>query len=541
VNEIDVRLDRARLKLFPLGGPDTEVPVGYSATEYAPDSGLEVRFRSTAGLHTIGISFNKDAWEMEGIGPGRLPVTSGGFFGARDTTLTAGRIEMGVQKVDILGPFDGKVPIQSDARRRLFICYPSNPAEEEACARRILSRIARLAYRRPVTDDDVRTVMGVYKMGRADKNFDSGIEMALASLLVDPHFLFRLERDPANAKPGEAYRLSDLDLASRLSFFLWSSIPDDELLTVATQGKLRDRAVLEQQVRRMLSDNRASGFLNSFFGQWLSYRNVTAARPDPKIFVAFDENLREAFQKETELFLASQVREDRSAVELLTANYTFANERLARHYGIPGVVGAHFRRVTYPDDVRAGLLGQGSILTVTSYADRTSVVLRGKWIMEHLLGTPPPPPPPEVPPLDQTQVKGSLRQRMEIHRKNPVCATCHRSLDPLGFAFENFDGIGGFRKTDTAVPIDASGAFVDGTAFNGPAAFRQVLLSRQEAFLGTLVENLLTYAVGRGMEPHDMPAVRRVVREAKTADYRWSALVTAIVRSMPFQMRSAAS
>jgi hypothetical protein len=360
-------------------------------------------------------------------------------------------------------------------------------------------------------------------------------------MLVDINFLFRPERDPAGIKSGMAYRLSDLELASRLSFFLWSSLPDEELLTLAEQGQLKNPAVLEKQVKRMLADSRSSMMMESFFGQWLTIRNVRTARPDPKVFPEFDENLRQAFQQETQLFIESQIREDRPVSELLSANYTFVNERLARHYGIPGITGNQFRRVTLPNEARGGLLGQGSVLMVTSYNDRTSVVVRGKFIMDTVFGTPPPPPPPNVPPLENTKIEGSLRQRMELHRKNPVCASCHNTIDPLGFALENFDGTGKFRTVDSHAPVNPSGVLADGTKFDGPAAFRKALMERQGAFLGTLTEKLLTYALGRGVETYDMPAVRKILRETAKADNRWSVLITEIVKSTPFQMRRAES
>jgi hypothetical protein len=337
------------------------------------------------------------------------------------------------------------------------------------------------------------------------------------------------------------YRVSDIDLASRISFFLWSSIPDDELLRAAVNGTLRQPAVLARQVERMLADPRSNTMVGNFFEQWLYLRNMASARPGPARFPTFDDNLRVAFQEETRLFLESQVREDRPVSELLTANYTFVNERLAKHYGIVNVAGSHFRRVTLTDDTRAGLLGHGSVLTVTSYNDRTSVVQRGKWIMDHLLGVPPPPPPPNVPPLDDTKIEGSLRQRMELHRKNPVCATCHAAIDPLGFALENFDAVGQFRELDGVTPVNPSGKLVDGTAFDGPSSFRKALLTRKNAFRSTLAKNLMTYAMGRGVEYFDMPAVRHVLRESGAAGDRWSAFILAIVKSQPFQMRRAES
>ena len=533
-NHIDVRLDGVRLKLFTLGGDHSYRARTYTDTE---DAGLEVRFQAKAGERVVGVTFLKDSWNVEGVGVSRLPVASSGHAAAKKTDLAYGKIEMGVDSVEISGPFHGQVPADTPSRRQILVCRPESSQGEEPCAKSILSTLARRAYRRPVTDAGVQTLVGFYRAGRRGGSFDEGIQQALISILTDPEFLFRIERDPTAAPPGTLYRISDLELASRLSFFLWSSIPDDQLLDVAARGQLKEPAVLEQQVRRMLRDSRSNALVSNFFGQWLYTRNVAVVKPDPKAFPDFDENLREAFQRETDLFLDSQLREDRRLAELLTANYTFVNERLARHYGIPNVYGSHFRRVTLEDSPRAGVLSQGSFLTVTSYANRTSPVVRGKWLLENLLGTPPPPPPADVPPLENTRVQGSLRQRMEQHRKNPVCAACHSQMDPLGFAFENFDGIGKWRETEAKSPIDASGALVDGTTFDGPAMFRQALLSHRGAIMGTLTEKLLTYALGRGIEYYDMPAVRSIMRETAAGDDRWSALILGTAKSMPFQMR----
>ena len=544
-NLIDVRLDRQRLKVVKIGGgvdkPTFGAVANYYAEEFAPDDKAEFRFKATAGTHTVAVTLNRDLWYMEGVGVNRLALTSDAFNQGVTSGAGSGRIDMTIRKVTVGGPFDGKVPADSPSRRRIYVCKPTGAADEDACATRILSNLARRAYRRPVSLQETKDLMAFYQKGRTGASFDAGIQTALARLLVDPKFLFRLEADPVSAPKGGSYRVSDIDLASRLSFFLWSSIPDDELLRVATNGTLRQPAVLEQQVKRLLADPRSGVMISNFFEQWLYLRNMGSVRPDPARFPTFDDNLRVAFQQETRLFLESQVREDRPVTELLTANYTFLNERLARHYGVPNVAGSHFRRVTLTDDKRAGLLGQGAILTVTSYNDRTSVVQRGKWIMDHLLGVPPPPPPPNVPPLDDTKIEGSLRQRMELHRKNPVCATCHSQIDPLGFALENFDAVGQFRALDGVTPVDPSGKLVDGTAFDGPSSFRKALLTRSNAFRSTLTKNLLTYAMGRGVEYFDMPAVRQVMRESRSSGDRWSAVVLAIVKSQPFQMRRAES
>ena len=538
LNHIDVRLDGERLELFEMGGRTYGRGV-YTDTEDIEDERLRVRFTATAGMRTVGVAFNRDHWYVEGVGMSLLPPASDAYASGRQTERDYGRIDMGLDRVSITGPFNALRPAASAARRAIYVCTPAGPDDEE-CAAEILSAVARRAYRRPLAGGDLDTLLKFYRDGqRAAGVFDDGIEQALIRVLTDPDFLFRIERTPAGATPGAPYALGDLELASRLSFFLWSSIPDDELLDTAAAGRLRDPATFERQVRRMLADGRADALIENFFGQWLLLRNMSTVRPDPMAFPEFDENLRAAFERETELFLQSQIRGDRPLTELLTADYTFANERLARHYGIPNVYGSRFRQVPLPGGRRAGLLGHGSLLTVTSYADRTSVVLRGKFILENMLGTPPPPPPADVPPLENTAVEGSLRQRMEQHRKNPVCANCHAQLDPLGFALENFDGIGKWRDVDGHVPVDASGALPDGTPFDGPAAFRDVLLAQSDSFLTVLSERMLTYALGRGVEAHDMPAVRSILRETAADGNRWSALILNVARSVPFRMRMA--
>ena len=548
VNLIDVRLDRQRINDFTVGGVavpvnSNDAPKLYQGVgdAYDPAVGLEVRLRTSAGTHTVGVSFARDMWVQEGLGISRLPLTSVGNSQARATAPERGRIDAGLYRVDIAGPF-AVVPAAARLRTGgIFICRPSNPRDEEPCAREIMTTEARRAYRRPVTQDDVAALMNFYRREREVGSFESGLRAAIEAMLVDVDFLFRLERDPVGIQPGTVYRVSDLELASRLSFFLWSSIPDDELLDLASRGELRNPGVLEQQVRRMLADHRAAAFVESFFGQWLTTRNIASHQPDPKAYPQFDENLRAAFQEETRLFLEYQLKADRPSLELFTADYTFANERLARHYGIPHVYGSHSRRVALPDDARGGLLGHGSVLTVTSYVDRTSVVVRGKWILETLFGMPPPPPPAGVPPLEATKITGTLRQRMELHRKNVVCATCHSLIDPLGFALENFDGIGTFRTIDGGAKVGPSGVLIDGTEFSGSASFRQALMRYSVPLLTNLTERLLTYAVGRGVEPDDMPVVRQIVREAAPTQHRWSALILGIVKSMPFQMRRAES
>jgi len=540
-NAIDVRLDGQRITVFTLGGR-TYGGGSYTETEDIADSGLHVKFQAKAGMRTVGIAFNRDQWYVEGVGMSRLPPASDGYASGRKTELAYGRVNMGIDRVEVTGPFNGKTPVDSVSRRQIFRCTPTAAASEEACARTILRAIARRAYRRPLLAVDTTTLMEFYRSGRAEGSFDDGIEKGLVRILTDPDFLFRVEKDPAGLKPGTNFRVADLDLASRLSFFLWSSVPDEQLLTLATSGRLRQPAVFEAQVRRMLGDPKASALITNFFGQWLMVRNMATVRPDAKAFPDFDENLRDAFQQETQLFLESQLKDDRPVTELINADYSFLNERLARHYGVPYVYGNHFRRVSLPATAnRAGILNHGSVLTVTSYADRTSVVLRGKFILENILGTPPPVPPANVPPLENTKVEGSLRQRMEMHRKNPVCANCHAQLDPMGFAFENFNGIGRWRTEDGKTPIDPSGGLPDGTKFSGPAGFRDALLTKQETFVSTMTAKLLTYALGRGLEPSDMPIVRQMIRDTETAGNRWSTLILNITRSVPFQMRRAES
>jgi hypothetical protein len=400
----------------------------------------------------------------------------------------------------------------------------------------------RRAYRRPVVEADLQAPLHFYREGRTEGGHEAGIEMALRSILVSPEFLFRVEQDPNGVAPLSAYRVSDLELASRLSFFLWSSIPDDELLDAATHGKLRNPGVLDQQVRRMLADTRSRSLVTNFAEQWLYLRNLDSARPDMRAFPDFDDNLRQAFRQETELFFESVMREDHSVLDLLSANYSFLNERLAKHYGIPNVYGSRFRRVTFsPDAMRGGLLRQGSILTVTSYATRTSPVIRGKWILGNILGVPPPPPPPAgVPPLKEGAAAGatlSMRERMAEHRANPACAGCHKLMDPVGFTLENYDAVGRWRTSEEGKPVDASGGLPDGSKFDGVAGLERALLSHPDAFAGVFTEKLLTYALGRGCETYDAPAVRGVVRSAQANDYKFSSFILGIVNSTPFQMR----
>ncbi len=498
------------------------------------DKDLEVRFPVRAGPRVVGISFVEDTAEPEGV----VQPPQTGLSGSEYTELYSGYPTVGT--VSIGGPFKAEGPGDTPSRRAIFVCHPTGSSDAEPCARRILSTLARRAYRRPVKDGDIQPLLHFYEVGRKQGTFDAGIESGLQRILTDPEFLFRFEPDPPNAAPGTVYRLDDLELASRLSFFLWSSIPDEELLSLAAAGKLKAPEVLAQQVRRMFTDARSKALMTGFATQWLGLPKLRGAAPDPDEFPDFDENLRAAFQQETDMFLDSQMRADRSVVDLLSANYTFVNERLARHYGIPNIYGDGFRRVTFKDGERGGILGLGSVLTVTSYANRTSPVLRGKWLLDNVLAMPPPPPPPNVPPLKETPVNGklaSVRERMEEHRKNPVCAACHLRMDPLGFALENFDAIGQWHSTDkSGAPIDVAGALPDGTKFQGVAGLRGLLLSRREQFADAFTEKLLAWALGRGLEYYDLPAVRKIVRESAADDYRWSSIIEGIVKSTPFQM-----
>ena len=542
---MEVRLDGQRLKAFTVGGnaPGKPAPASFAGNipgdpewedyMHSVNAGLEVRFPARSGDHVIAVSFVEFTPEPEGI----LQPPLSGKDGAPYTELYDGN--PAVETVSIGGPFDASGPGDTPSRRKIFTCYPDRSADEVGCAEKILSRLARRAFRRPVTNADVQTLMSFYQAGRKQGSFDSGIQSSLTRILVDPEFLFRMQRDPANARAGSVYRISDLELASRLSFFVWSSIPDDELINLAARGKLQGTNSLSQQVKRMLSDGRSKALIDNFANQWLGLPKLRGASPDPDEFPDFDENLRDAFQKETQLFLESQIREDRSVIDLLRARYTFVNDRLAEHYEIPNVYGEGFRRVTFSEqDPRGGLIGQGSILLVTSYANRTSPVLRGKWLLDNILGMPPPPPPPNVPELKEP-AKGkpmSMRERMEQHRNNAVCASCHATMDPLGFSLENFDAIGKWRRTNDGAPIDASAALPDGTQFQGITGLRDLLLRQQDQFAGTLVEKMMTYALGRGLQSYDLPAVRKIVRDSAAQNYRWSSLIEGIIKSVPFQM-----
>ncbi len=534
-HQLELSVDGAQVTIFNLTPRDPEQDQGV-AYNSGPDA-LEVRVPIKAGPRVVTATFIKktDALAESLREPFARPHGEGDYLLYQPHLGT----------VTITGPFNVTGVDETPARRRIFVCQPSNPAAEAPCARQILSTLARRAYRRPVDETDLDGLIGFYNEGRDSGGFEAGIERALRALLVSPDFLFRVVSDPPGIAPGTPYRLSDLTLASRISFFLWSSIPDDELLEVAALGRLHDPAVVEGQVRRMLADPRSEALAQNFAGQWLRLRNISGALPSDVIFPDFGESLREDFVRETELFFDSILREDRSVTELLTADYTFLNERLAKHYDITGVYGSDFRRVTLIDANRRGLLGQGSILTVTSYPDRTSPVGRGKWVLENVLGTPPPPPPPNVPELEPDPDSGkvlAMRERMEQHRANPVCASCHRIMDPLGLALENFDAIGRWRAhMPGGSVIDASGAMPDGTAFDGPADLRGLLVRNPEQFATVVTEKLLTYALGRGVEYHDAPAVRQILRGAAPHEYGLASLVVGVVTSTPFQMRLARS
>ena len=565
---LDVRIDGELVKRFTVGGEDRgrPAPLTFTIAErgdpeweaylQTADEDLEVRVPVEAGPRTVGVSFVRNVWEPEGI---LLPRQAGEVL-SNDEVYHG---NAAVAAVGIGGPYEPAGPGDTPSRRAVFTCRPDDaaadsavesdagggarPAAERACAAEIVSRLARRAYRRPVTAADVDTLLGFFDSGReSGGGFDAGVQLALERMLVDPDFLLRMERDPAGAAPGAPYRLSDVEIASRLSFFLWGSIPDDALLDAAEAGRLTEPAVLDAQVRRMLADPRARSLVDDFAMQWLHLRNLEDVKGDPVPFPDFDDNLVEAFRHETTLFLASTLREDRSVLDLLDADYTFVNERLARHYGIPGVYGSRFRRVELPDlTQRGGLLGHGGLLALTSYPTRTSPVLRGKWLLDTILGAPPPSPPPDVPALPEGAGGGrttSVRERLERHRQAPACATCHASIDPPGFALEQYDGLGGWRTADEyGNPVDATATLPSGRRVEGMAGLRAWLLERPEQFAGTVTEKLLSYALGRGLAHADRPTVRAVVREAAADDYRWSALVAGIAKSPAFLMRNAAA
>jgi mono/diheme cytochrome c family protein len=534
-HDIEIAMDGARLQLVHAGGKEDFASMSANPGTFGAelDRRLTVRIPVKAGTHTISAAtiLRSNAQRDDLIKP-FLRTTVDGLDITGDPSI---------DRVTIDGPYGQVGSGDTASRHKIFICTPRASSEETACAKKILSALGRFAYRKPLNDASLATLMDFYQRGRANNaSFESGIESALQFILASPEFLFRFEPDPSNLAANTVYRIDDLALASRLSFFLWSSIPDDQLLTVASQGKLKDPVVLQQQVKRMLADRRSNALIANFAEQWLFLRNLKAAAPDLEAFPDFDDNLRRAMKEETTLFFDSIMREDRSVLDLLNADYTFVNERLARHYGMPNIYGSQFRRVKVPSEARRGLLGQASILTVTSYPNRTSPVERGKWILTNLLGVPPSPPPPNVPPLQENSENGkprSLRERMEQHRKDPVCAGCHKSMDPIGFALENFDAVGHWRNNDEGGKIDPSGTMFNGAPLDGIVGLRKALVDQHEIFVGVMTEKMLTYALGRGLEYYDMPAVRKIVQEARNNDFRFSSVVMGIVKSTPFQMK----
>jgi mono/diheme cytochrome c family protein len=533
-HQLDVRLDGVLLKRFTVGGEGKGMttPENYAGNTpgdpewekymLTADRGLEVRAPVKAGPHVVGVSFVRRLWEAEGI---LQPPQTG--FGRTTNELYFGYPAL--KTVSIGGPFNVVGPGESPTRRALFVCTPKDAAAEEPCARKILSAVATRAYRRPVTEAETQVLLEFYRAGRSEDNtFDAGIQRGLERVLAAPSFIFRVNRPAA----------PDFSLASKLSFFLWSSIPDEELLGLATRGKLKEPAVLEQQVRRMLRDPRSNALVEGFATRWLELSKIAGFVPDTQLYPEFDENLREAMTVETKLFVGDQLRQDRSVADLLLADYTFANDRLAQHYGIPNVYGSHYRPVKFADRRRGGLLGQASVLSVTSYPNRTSVVIRGRWLLANMLGSPPPPPPLDVPALKDPGVEGqpkSLRERMELHRKNPACASCHQRMDPLGFSLENFDAVGKWRAEADGAPVDPNASLPDGTKFAGVEGLRNYLVDHKEDFVRTLTGKLLAYAMGRGVEYYDQPAIRKIARDAAANDYRWSSVILGVVQSAAFR------
>ena len=544
-NEVELSLDGEHLQTYAFGGDAPGIPAPYSYAgnirgsddweEFMmafADEGFELVLPVKAGPRVIGATFPREMWEAEGVQQPRL-------FGYQLAVTELPDGNPGIGSVEIEGPLSIDGSGITPSRQQIFSCEPISADQEPACARQILSSLARRAYRRAVTENDVQGLMEFYKQGQLEGGFETGIQFALERLLVSPDFLFRIEQDPRNAEPDSMYPVTDTELASRLSFFLWSSLPDDELLDLVERGELRDPGVLETQVKRMMSDSRSSGFIENFVGQWLYLRNLDGIYPDPAAFPEFDENLREAFQRETELFIDDQIRSDRSLRELLSADYTYVNERLAEHYGIPKIYGNRYRKVMLEGAERGGLFGHGSLMMVTSYPNRTSPVLRGKFVLENLLGGPPPEPPPNVPALETSNdgKQLTMREAMAMHRENPACRVCHAAMDPIGFSLENYDAVGKWRTQFAGQAIDASGLLPDGNTFDGPDGLRGLLLERPDDFVGTITEKLMRFALGRSLEYYDMPEVRGIVRAAREDDYRWSSVILGVIKSAPFQMR----
>ncbi|HYR92303.1 MAG TPA: DUF1592 domain-containing protein [Terriglobia bacterium] len=540
-HQIEYAVDAQRVHLFSMGGEADFKANLVNMTKLGDeiDERGHIRIPLKAGPHVITAAFLE---RTAAPNPTRLQPF---IRSSTDTRDTSGHPHF--EMFTVTGPFKAMGPGDTPSRRKIFTCRPTGRADEDPCARKIISALARRAYRGDVSDRDLQRLFGFYQKSRRTGSFDKGIQMALQRILASPKFVFHVEAEPPEAAPGTVYRVSDLELASRLSFFLWSSIPDDQLLQAAGKGMLHTPAVLDEQVRRMLADPKSEALTTNFAAQWLYLRNLKNMQPLSEEFPDFDDNLRQAFERETSLFFESVVREDRNVLDLMTADYTFVNERLARHYGVPNIYGSRFQRVTLADQTRKGLLGKGAILMVTSHTDRTSPVVRGKWVLENLLGTAPPPPPANVPPLNENpQREGkvlTMRERMEEHRANPVCANCHALMDPIGLSLENFDAIGAWRMRDGSSvtslgnPIDASGQLIDGTRVDGVVALRNALLRDPELFVGTVTEKLLIFALGRGLNHYDMPAVRSIVRESARQNYRFSSLVMGIVRSAQFQKR----
>ena len=548
-HQIEVSLDGERIDVFEFGGDAPGMPAPYSFAgnirgsddweEFmmaVADEGFELEIPVKAGPRVIGATFPREIWEAEGIDQPRL-------FGYHLAVTELPDSNPALGSVSIEGPIVSQGPGLTPSREIIFSCVPEDYDAERVCAKEILTGLARKAYRRPLTEDDWLELSEFFESGFNEEGFEKGIQLALERILVAPDFLWRIQQDPPGLPPGENYKITDLELASRLSFFLWSGGPDEELLSLAENGRLRESGILKSQVTRMMDDPKAEAFIKNFIGQWLYLRNLDNVYPLPSAFPEFDDNLRESFKRETELFFDEQIREDHSLLDLFTANYSFLNERLADHYGVQGIYGNHFRKVSLDGYKRGGLLGHGSLMTVTSYPNRTSVVLRGKFVLDNLLGSPPPEPPPNVPALEESSQTGkqlTMREAMAQHRENPACRVCHAAMDPIGFSLENYDAIGKWRDMFAGVDVDASGLLPDGAVFNGRKGLENLILDRPTDFVATVTEKLLTYALGRGVEYYDMPTIRSIVRRSEQEDFSWSSLIFGVVESAPFQMRRTA-
>ena len=548
-HQIEVSLDGERIDVFEFGGDAPGMPAPYSFAgnirgsddweEFMmaiADEGFELEIPVKAGPRVIGATFPREIWEAEGIDQPRL-------FGYHLAVTELPDSNPALGSVSIEGPIVSQGPGLTPSREIIFSCVPEDYDAERVCAKEILTGLARKAYRRPLTEGDWLELSEFFESGFNEEGFEKGIQLALERILVAPDFLWRIQQDPPGLPPGENYKITDLELASRLSFFLWSGGPDEELLSLAENGRLRESGILKSQVTRMMDDPKAEAFIKNFIGQWLYLRNLDNVYPLPSAFPEFDDNLRESFKRETELFFDEQIREDHSLLDLFTANYSFLNERLADHYGVQGIYGNHFRKVSLDGHKRGGLLGHGSLMTVTSYPNRTSVVLRGKFVLDNLLGSPPPEPPPNVPALEESSQTGqqlTMREAMAQHRENPACRVCHAAMDPIGFSLENYDAIGKWRDMFAGVDVDASGLLPDGAVFNGRKGLENLILDRPTDFVATVTEKLLTYALGRGVEYYDMPTIRSIVRRSEQEDFSWSSLIFGVVESAPFQMRRTA-